>query len=461
MSIKKNLYYSAALTFSTYLVPLVVFPYISRVLGPNRIGAIDTIDNLIDYGVLFSMMGMSALGIREVAMKKGDKQALQEAFSSLFCLHALTTLFMLAMLYVATLLWPLLQQREALLAVGSIKLTANLFLIEWFYRGLEDFKYITIRSVIVRILFIVSVFLFVRTQEDYILYYALFVGIVALNAICNWIHKGSLAHLSFHDIHLRKYSKPFFALGLFAVLSAIYTKLSLPILNYLCGDAEAGYYATANRMFQVVIALISSLISVLIPRMSVLVKEQKTEEIQQLYNKTFRLLFFFAIPIIIYIDIFAKDIIDLIAGKAFEPAIVPLRIIMNLILIVGAEQIIVMQMLIPLKQDATVVRSALCGALTWAVLSVFVVSTYQARGTACVWVATEMVVLGCAARKIKRLYGFSLPWASFGRNCIMGIPYLVAGCCAYAYINHLLMRLICSCILFAAYGFYLWRKERI
>ena len=83
MSIKSNLYYSALLTFSTYLVPLLVFPYISRVLGAESIGAIDTVDNIIDYSILFSMMGMSTLGIREVAKSKSDPKALQATFNDL------------------------------------------------------------------------------------------------------------------------------------------------------------------------------------------------------------------------------------------------------------------------------------------------------------------------------------------------------------------------------------------
>lgn len=84
MSIRNNFKYSLILTLSTYLVPLLVFPYISRVLGAERIGAIDTVDGIIDYLVLFSMMGMQALGIREIARHKDDKAELQSAFNDLF-----------------------------------------------------------------------------------------------------------------------------------------------------------------------------------------------------------------------------------------------------------------------------------------------------------------------------------------------------------------------------------------
>lgn len=189
MSIRNNFKYSLILTLSTYLVPLLVFPYISRVLGAERIGAIDTVDGIIDYLVLFSMMGMQALGIREIARHKDDKAELQSAFNDLFWLNAITMVVALVILYFASCFVPELQQRGRLLLIGSFKLVANLFWIEWFYRGLENFRYITIRSIIVRLLFVASVFIFVRDEGDFDIYYLLFVGIVVLNAFCNWTYR--------------------------------------------------------------------------------------------------------------------------------------------------------------------------------------------------------------------------------------------------------------------------------
>ena len=121
---------------------------------------------------------------------------------------------------------------------------------------MENFRYITIRSIIVRLLFVASVFIFVRDEGDFAIYYLLFVGIVVLNAFCNWTYRSRLVSLSLRHVNLRRYLKPFVMLGIFAILSAIYTKLTLPILSFLCGDEQAGYYSVAVRMYQVIIALI-------------------------------------------------------------------------------------------------------------------------------------------------------------------------------------------------------------
>ena len=461
MSIKGNFIYSTILTFSTYLVPLMVFPYISRILGVDCIGAIDTIDNIIDYCILFSMMGMSTLGIREIAKYKNYKKRLQETFNNLFWLNAISTIVVFFFLIVVTICIPILQQRIVLLTIGTFKLFANLFWIEWFYRGLEDFKYITIRSVIVRLLFIVSVFVFIKEKSDFTLYYILFVSIVIINAICNWTYKRNKVSLRFKHIALKAYAKPFIILGVFAMLSAIYTKLSIPVLSFTCGDTEAGYYATATRMYQVVIALISSLISVLIPRMSVLIRESNYTEISHLFELAFKMLFFISLPIIWYVEFLAPDIIAIFAGNEFVQAAIPMRIVIFLVLIIGSEQIYIMQLLIPLNKDKIVAVAGLCGVITWAILSTILVPLLHGIGTSIVWIATESVVLLIAIYYIKKTMGYHYPWKLFFLSCLESIPYAIMGGSLLLLVGQTYLRAVLITISFIIYSIFLWHKKKI
>lgn len=461
MNIRNNLLYSTLLTFSTYLVPLLVFPYISRVLGVEHIGAIDTVDSIIDYCVLFSMMGMSTLGIREVARHKDNHTELNQTFNNLFCLNTISTGCIFMALCLAIWLLPCLHQSTRLLTIGTIKLIANLFWIEWFYRGLEEFRYITLRSIAVRVLFIFSVFLCVTTSTDYITYYALFVGVVVLNAICNWSYKRRWVSLSFRHLNLQQYAKPFLFLGLFAILSAIYTKLSTPLLSMICGNEEAGYYSTATRMYQVIIALIASLINVLVPRMSVLIKEGNMQAIHHLYQKAFQMLFFFAIPIIIYIEVFAPNILAIFAGSGFEKAAWPMRIVIIQTLFIGAEQILILQLLIPLRQDKAIVISGMCGVLTWMTMSYIFVPTWHSIGTAIVWVISEIVVLCCAMLKVRQVLKYTFPWIQLVRTCLYSIPYGIMGIFIWKITESSLLRISVSAITFLIYALLLWKKTNL
>lgn len=412
MQLRKNLAYSTILTLSTYLVPLLVFPYISRVLGVDRIGMIETADGIIDYCILFSMMGMSTLGIREIARSSHDARRLEEAFSSLFFLNACTTLAALCLLWAAYLCIPGMQGKGDLLATGSIKLLFNLFWIEWLFRGLERFRYITLRSLAVRALFVVGVFCLVKSPADYRLYYALFVGIVVMNALCNWWHRRGIVAFSPRSVSCRRYLRPYLMLGLFAVLSAIYTKLSTPLLGILRGDAEAGCYATAMRFYQVIIALIVSLNSVLIPRMSALVEQGRIGEVARVGKKALKLLLGMGIPLVLAIEILAPWIIRVFAGEGYEQAVAPLRIVILQVLVIGCEQIVILQFLIPLRQDLAIVKSALTGVAVWAAGSALLVESYGAVGSAITWVAAESATLaGAVAAAWKWKKSFKQPQA--------------------------------------------------
>ena len=163
-SIKKNILYSIILSSSQYLVPLIVFPYISRVLGPDKLGLVNFIDGTIDYFIILSMLGMGTLGIREVALHKNNPKNLKSVFSSLIFLNLISTLIACCLLILSFFIFDSLRANPTLMLIGAIKLLFNVMLTEWLYKGLEEFRFITIRTLIVRLIFIISIFLFVRKE---------------------------------------------------------------------------------------------------------------------------------------------------------------------------------------------------------------------------------------------------------------------------------------------------------
>ena len=444
--------YSTVLTMSTYLVPLIVFPYISRVLGVEGIGIVDTVDNMIDYCILFSMMGLSSVGVREIAKNKDNPQALSQTFTDLFALNLCSTLLIAVVFCGVVLMSPRLQDYGLLIPIGILKLTANLFWIEWLYTGLEDFRYITLRSIILRTAFIIAVFLFVQTKADVVTYYALFVGITVGNAVCNWYHKRTYLHWDIRRANIRRFLVPFFMLGIFAMLSAVYAKLSLPVLNFITNNQEAGNFATATRVYRVVIALVSTLTGVMIPRMSVLMEEDRFDMVRHYTDIAFKLLFLFALPLICFVELFAPDIIRLFAGPGFEGAILPMRITMFQLLVIGSEKIIVLQLLIPLRKDRTIVKAGLAGVVVWGILTVVMVPSLQSVGTSLVWVAAELVVLIIAAMESSRSLFIRFPFALLLKSVIYALPYLLMGALVLLTTDSPVLRILVSVLLFAAYA---------
>jgi O-antigen/teichoic acid export membrane protein len=246
----------------------------------------------------------------------------------------------------------------------------------------------------------------------------LFAGITIGNAICNWYHKRLFIHWDIRKANIKRYLAPFFLLGSFAMLSAVYTKLSLPLLSFLSNDQEAGNYATATRVYQVIIALISTLTIVMIPRMSALVKEGQFDKVREYSNMSFQLLFLFSFPIMYFMIIYTPDIIRIFAGTGFDGAIMPMRIIMPQLIIIGAEKIIVLQLLIPLRKDRTIVTAGIIAVFIWCILSAVLVPILHSIGTSIVWIAAELTVLIIANRETNRTLNICFPLKQFFLSCI-------------------------------------------
>ena len=185
-SLKTNFIYNFILTGSNYLMALAVFPYISRVLGPENVGIVNFVDSTIDYFIMLSTMGMMFVGVREIASAKNNPERLSSTFSGLFIVNLIFTILSLLALGTAYIFIPALSKYPEMVFIGVIKLIFKFLLIEWFFLGLEDFKYISIRSLIIKLIFVIGVFVWVRQPSDYEKYYILLVGILVAGAIANW-----------------------------------------------------------------------------------------------------------------------------------------------------------------------------------------------------------------------------------------------------------------------------------
>lgn len=397
MGLKKNFAYSFILTGANYIFPLIIYPYISRVLGVERIGVCNFVDSVINYFILFSMMGMNILGIREVARCAGDKIKLNETFSNLFALNILTSVIALVVYIVAILLVPDLREYRELLLIGVFKIIGNVFLIEWFFKGIENFKYITSRTIVVRSFYVISVFAFVKTQADITTYFFLTSLIIIINGALNWCYSLRFVTLKLKGINFSLYSKPFFSLGLYSLLTSLYTTFNVVYLGLVCGPVEVGYYTTATKLYGIIISVFSAITAVLMPRISSLVADENHVEIKNILMKSIKVLILFSLPAVILSIYFAPEIIYLISGAGYEGAITPMRIVMPLILVIGLAQILVVQILTPYKCDNQIIGNSILGALTGIICNFIFVSKFGAIGSSIVWLISEIVVTISAA----------------------------------------------------------------
>ena len=392
-SLKKNLFYSILLILANYVFPFLTYPYVSRVLGVNGIGTCNFVDSIINYFILFSTLRIDSLGVREIAKHKDDKEALDRTFSSIFIVNLSLTAIMLAVLLICTFTVPKLSEHKDLMFLGAFKLVFNCLLVEWLFRGLEDFRLITIRSILVKTAYVVCVFLFVRERSDVWLYYLLSSLMVVVNALVNMAFSRTRVSIVFSGIKFWTTFKSLLALGVYAILTSMYTTFNVTYLGFACDEAQVGYYTTATKIYYIVMALFTAFTNVMLPRMSNVVAAGETSRFKQYFSLAVDILLAFSIPVLAWMIIMAPDIVMVISGAEFGGAVAPMIIIAPLLYVVGYEQILVLQTLLPLGKDKVLVRNSIVGAIVGVVLNLALVPFLACIGSSIVWIVTECIIL--------------------------------------------------------------------
>lgn len=422
MGVKKNFVYSSILTISNYLFPLITYPYVSRVLGVTNIGICNYIDSIINYFVLFSSLGITVLGIREIAASKNDKKKLSETFTSLLAISGLSTIVALILLILSIIFVPQFAEYQNLLLVGVAKLLGHYLLIDWLYKGLEEFKYVTDRTLFVKSLYVVAVFVFVRDSNDYEIYYLLQVLMVVVNMLFNVYYSRIFVSINIYKPNLSKFIKPFLILGLYQVLTSMYTSFNVAYLGFVTNPTEVGYYTTGTKLFILLLSVYTAFTGVMMPRMSSLIHSGNIDEFKKMVSKSCSSLMSFSIPIAIFCLIFSPDIVHLLSGDGYEGAYLPSRIIMPLIFIIGYEQILVIQILMPLKKDKDVFINSIVGALVGITCNFILVPIFMAVGSSIVWLLSEITILLLSQYYVSKYIKYNFPTKELIRNLLVYLP---------------------------------------
>ena len=393
-SIKKNFAYKSVLTLSTYLINFITFPYVARVLGVERIGLVNFVDNTVNYFLLFATMGVGLLGVREIAAVKEDKKRRDQVYSSVLALNLLFTLVSLGIYLLCVVTIPKLCQYDELFYIGTAKILFTVFLVEWFFTGVENFRYITLRIILIKVLYIISVFLFVRDTSDYRLYFILTVGVVVLNALINQLYIRKFVRVRWNNIQLFKYFKQNVTLGIYTLMTSMYLTFNVMYLGLVSNNTEVGYYTTAFKLYSVVLGFFTAFTNVMLPRMSSLLANGEKDRFQELVNRSFSVMSTCCIPLILCSMIMAPQIVYILSGPGYEGAILPMRIIMPAAFAVGVAQVLAIQVLMPMKKDKVLLVASIIGAVVSLLINLLVVPSVESVGSAIVLVCSEAVVTG-------------------------------------------------------------------
>lgn len=395
-SVKNNYILSVLRIISGTLVGVFTMPYINRVLGPESLGKVEYVNTIINYFILFSALGIPMYGVRQIAKVRDNKEELSKSTFEILGILLITSLISYIVLFgVLFGTNVFLHYQSLIILMSSMILLSNLG-TEWFFQGVENQVYITIRYVAVRLITVVLLFLLVKSEADY-MYYAL---IVILNfggsSVLNFLYLRkyiSLRGISWKDLNFKRHIKPSLTIFVASISISIYLQIDNFLLGYLAGDKYVGYYSTANKLLRYVITFITTIGSVLMPRLVKFWQEDR-EGYYQMLNKAFEYLLLVSIPFSLYFYFFAEGIILLMGGEAFALSIQTLKILSPICVLVAMAYFFGFLVLYPQNKEKVYTISISVAAFFSMVINWYFISLWQHNGAAVTQVLSELIGLG-------------------------------------------------------------------
>ncbi|HRR75783.1 MAG TPA: flippase [Ruminococcus sp.] len=393
-SIKLNFIMNTILTMSSFIFPLITFPYVSRVLGPAGTGKVQFALSFISYFTLVAHLGIPTYGIRACASVRDDRKKLSKTVHELLIINLIMSLLSYIAFFIIIFTVPKLQDDRLLYIIVSFNILLTSIGMEWLYKALEQYTYITIRSIIFKFIALLAMFALIREKNDYVIYGGISIFAGVASNIFNFIHVHRFIDMKpMKDYNVKRHLN---AVGIFFAMSCattIYTHLDTVMLKFITTDTDVGYYGAATKIKTILVSVVTSLGTVLLPRVSYYVKNGQTEEFKRISKKALNFVILLASPLTVYFMMYASQGIRFLSGKGYSGAIVPMQIIMPTLLLIGLSNILGIQILVPLGKEKIVLYSEIAGAVVNLILNAALIPLLKSSGAAIGTLVAEFVVL--------------------------------------------------------------------
>lgn len=444
-SLKKNIVLNGINTLTSIIFPIITFPYAARVLLPEGIGSINFLNSIIGYIILFTSLGIPLYGVKEIAKYKDDKEKRDKITLEIIILSIILCGLGYVIVWVLAHFIPEIHAQMSLFYVLSISILFSAIGVNWFYQAIEDFKFITIRAIIIRTLAAAALFIFVHNPSDLLIYGYIVVGSTVGNNLLNFIHLRKHVSLDFHvfkDLRIAQHIKPTFQIFILNVIISLYISLNSIMLGFISDENSVGYFIAGTRISYIGVTLISSIGTVLLPRCSHLIKEGKFEEFKITILKSLKLTQLLSYPMTIGLMVLVYPITIIFCGNDYYNAIPVAFVNAPVIIFISFTNIMGIQILYPMDKIKLVIYSVSGGALINLLLNFCLIPHYQALGTAIATTVAEFAVLILQIILGRNYYPFSLK-NLLNINYICGS--LLMGMCVFLttfWMNHLWLMLL-------------------
>jgi len=423
--LKRNAFYNTVYQVIRIIFPIITYPYVSRILGPVGIGKVSYAQTFAEYFTTFSMLGLPIYAVREISRSRVNSGQLEQTTGELLSLSFCLAMVAFFLYGGSILLLPRIAPEPLLHWIFALTVLLGWIKIDWFFQGIEDYRYITLRNLLLRIISISLIFIVIKSREHYVLYGAIWALSAIVSSFWNlWICY-RLTHpkwkLGAWKHHL-KHSLPsaFLHLSLF-----LYATIDTIMLGVMIADDKysVGIYNIAGRIVRIVMTIVGGVNAVLTPRLAYIDETGNKERMVQIIRKSLSFSLYLTIPATLGLIVVADDLVVLFAGRNFQPSILTMRILAAELVFLGIENVLG-QLLYATKKEKKLLTINFIALLIAVVLNLFTIPLYRQNGAAAATVFTRILQAGLLVAVSLTI----VPRMADVRTCIrIGIANLMLG----------------------------------
>lgn len=399
-----NMFYNAL----SVIFPLITVSYASRILGASGIGAVASAQNIVTYFTMLAALGIPSYGVRVIAQNKANADRCNKAFTELFLINLLSTILALAIYVVVIISIEKNLEYSELYWLFAVLIVMNIFNIEWLYQGFEEYRYIALRSFLVKSISTILLFILVKYRDDILKY----VFVVCLGTVGNYgINAFQLrkkVRFNFQNIDLKCHIKAIITFFCSVIAIELYSLLDVTMLTYFTDSKNVGYYSNAVKIVKTASNTLTALGAVLLPRLSILFLENNKEEIKKIIKNFFDVIILIAIPFFTGLIFVAPHVVSIMFGKEFTPSVAVMQILSMLIVLMPLSGGVFGQILLTSGLEKEYLFSVSGGAVVNAVLNYILIIRFYQNGAALATILSELVVnifmIIMSRKKIKMQY---------------------------------------------------------
>lgn len=389
-SIKKNYIYNLSYQIITLITPLIIAPYLSRILGADGIGTYSYTESVCSYFVLFATLGLTTFGQREISYVQEDKKKRSVIFWETNIIELGASLICIAVY----ILFSFKQSTPWLYLALIPNLLAVIANVSWFFQGMEEFGKIVLRNAAFKVINVFFVFIFIKSRDDLLIY---FFGTSILLLLCNMTFWTAIPQyiqrVKLSELHPTKHIKTVLSLFIPTIAIQIYTVLDKTMIGIITQDSfENGYYEQAFKISKMVLTVVTTLGTVMIPRIGSEYNKGNMDEVKRLMYRGYRFVWMLGIPLCFGLITVASNFVPWFFGDGYDKVVLLLGILAFLILAIGINNVTGMQYLIPTKRQNTFTLTVVIGATTNFLMNLILIYLFQSIGAAIASVMAETVI---------------------------------------------------------------------